>query len=235
MPVPKIQFLSGDVRACNAQRGDLAKQEREYEGPRPQAQEAAPRAVEESTDGGIIDWRTSDVVDFLIIGERGNGNWLLYRGLDVVGCECVSGHSLDDGHVTGRFLLGKIVRTQSKGENENQGPSSPAVIKRYKNTGYRQEGLSPGIGGAWEKILWPQGTHNAPSGGAIGIVRPLPHLALETSVGPSNAKATSFLCSLSRFPLLFSISSFPPTKLWATAGGRDKGQWRWWESGLSIT
>ena len=55
LPVPSRQFLSGDVCARNAQRDELASQQREDEAPRPQAQEAAPRATEESIDGGIID------------------------------------------------------------------------------------------------------------------------------------------------------------------------------------
>ena len=80
LPVARCQFLGGDVGTSDAQRDDLACQERQDEAPRPQAQEAAPRAVKESPDRGIIDRGPSNE---LIAGELVLGGKLLGRGFIV--------------------------------------------------------------------------------------------------------------------------------------------------------
>jgi hypothetical protein len=62
-PVPCGQLLGGDVRACNAERDDLASQQAQNETPCPQAQEALPEAAEESFDRRIIDlWASNDLI-----------------------------------------------------------------------------------------------------------------------------------------------------------------------------
>ena len=126
MPVPGRQFLCGDVRARNAERDDLAGEQREGEAPRPQALEAAPRAVEERIDGGIVDRGANEQSIIVAVdvqvggggggggGERGHkflGRGLAIRrrfvdfveglGLDVIG---IGGDSLEDGHHDGDFL-----------------------------------------------------------------------------------------------------------------------------------
>ncbi len=90
MPIPGRQFLCGDVRARNAERDDLAGEQREDEAPRPQALEAAPRAVEERADGGIVDRGANEqstvvvrVVDVQVGGGGERGHKLLGRGLAI--------------------------------------------------------------------------------------------------------------------------------------------------------
>ena len=91
-PAAQEQFLGGDVGASDAQRDDLASQERQDEAPRPQAQEAAPRAVKECLDGGIIDRGPGDE---LIVGELVLGGKLLGRGFLV---DFLESASVDVGH-----------------------------------------------------------------------------------------------------------------------------------------
>lgn len=95
MPAAQVQFLGGDVGASDAQRDDLASEEGKHEAPRPQAQEAAPRAGKKRVDGGIIDRGPSDE---LIVGELVMGAKLLGRGFVV---DFFGGASLDVGHGDG--------------------------------------------------------------------------------------------------------------------------------------
>ena len=92
MPVARRQFLGGDIGASDAQRYDLAGEEREDEAPCPQAQEAAPRAMEEGPNGGVIDRGPGDI---LIVGELVLGGKLPRRGLIV---DCLGDARQDVGH-----------------------------------------------------------------------------------------------------------------------------------------
>lgn len=62
-PVPCGQLLGGDVRACDAERDNLASQQGQNEAPCPEAHEASPGAAEEGFDGRIIDlWASNDLI-----------------------------------------------------------------------------------------------------------------------------------------------------------------------------
>ena len=105
MPVARRQFLGGDVGASDAQRYDLAGKEREDEAPRPQAQEAAPRAVKECPDGGVIDRGPGDI---LIVGELVLGGKLPRRGL-IVDCLGVARRDVGHGGMTGYYDASAIL------------------------------------------------------------------------------------------------------------------------------
>jgi len=115
-PAAQEQFLGGDVGASDAQRDDLASQERQDEAPRPQAQEAAPRAVKECLDGGIIDRGPGDE---LIVGELVLGGKLLGRGFLV---DFLESASVDVGHgdrIRSSTILWSLIVGQDKKRIKN--------------------------------------------------------------------------------------------------------------------